>query len=103
MEQTTLTPSRCFVRDLADGQEVNEVFVVRAHSRRQKRNGETFLKLQLGDVTGSVEAVVWDEVRELAPLCPGGAVIRVLGRFTVDDGKRTDELPGKALRMRSRP
>ena len=40
MEQTTLTPSRCFVRDLADGQEVNEVFVVRAHSRRQKRNGD---------------------------------------------------------------
>ena len=32
MEQTTLTPSRCFVRDLADGQEVNEVFLVRAHS-----------------------------------------------------------------------
>ena len=27
MEQTTLTPSRCFVRDLADGQEVNEVFL----------------------------------------------------------------------------
>ena len=33
MEQTTLTPSRCFVRDLADGQEVNEVFVVRAHTQ----------------------------------------------------------------------
>jgi 3'-5' exoribonuclease len=85
MEQTTLTPSRCFVRDLADGQEVNEVFVVRAHNRRQKRNGETFLKLQLGDTTGAVEAVIWDGVDELAPICPTGAVVRVLARYSVDE------------------
>jgi 3'-5' exoribonuclease len=85
MEQPTLIPSKCFVRDLANGQEVNSIFVVRSHSQRQRRNGETFLKLQLGDVTGSVEAVVWDEVNDLAPLCPSGSVIRVLGRYTVDE------------------
>jgi 3'-5' exoribonuclease len=85
MEQPTLMPSKCFVRDLANGQEVNSIFVVRSHSQRQRRNGETFLKLQLGDVTGSVEAVVWDEVNELAPLCPSGSVVRVLGRYTVDE------------------
>ena len=81
MEQTTLTPTRCFVRDLADGQEVNEVFVVRAHTRRQRRTGEPFLKLQLGDMSGAVEAVIWDEVETLAPICPAGAVVRVLGRY----------------------
>jgi 3'-5' exoribonuclease len=85
MEQTTLTPSRCFVRDLADGQEVNEVFLVRAHNRRQKRNGETFLKLQLGDNTGAVEAVIWDEVDALAPICPTGSVVRVLARYSIDE------------------
>jgi 3'-5' exoribonuclease len=85
MEQTTLSPTRCFVRDLADGQEVNEVYVVRAHTRRQRRNGEPFLKLQLGDTTGSVEAVIWDEVDSLAPICPCGSVIRVLGRYSVDE------------------
>src|SRR5918997_3798632 len=85
MEQTSLTPTRCFVRDLADGQDVNEVFVVRAHSLRQRRNGEPFLKLQLGDNTGSVEAVIWDEVEALAPICPSGSVIRVLGRYAVDE------------------
>ena len=100
MEQTSLTvggppadpeaparafPPKSFVRDLANGQEVNSVFAVRSHSLRQKRNGETFLKLQLGDVTGSVEAVVWEGVHELAEHCPGGAVIRVLGRYTVDE------------------
>jgi 3'-5' exoribonuclease len=85
MEQTTLTPTRCFVRDLCDGQEVNEVFVVRAHSRRQKRNGEPFLKLQLGDNTGAVEALIWDGVEELGPVCPTGSVIRILGRYSVDE------------------
>ena len=85
MEQTTLTPTRCFVRDLADGQEINEVFVVRAHTRRQRRNGEPFLKLQLGDSSGAVEAVIWDEVEALAPVCPAGSVVRILGRYSVDE------------------
>jgi 3'-5' exoribonuclease len=85
MEQTTLTPTRCFVRDLADGQEVNEVFVVRGHSRRQRRNGDPFLKLQLGDSSGVVEAVIWDAIDEFAPLCPTGAIVRVLARYSVDE------------------
>jgi 3'-5' exoribonuclease len=85
MEQTTLTPTRCFVRDLADGQEVNEVFVVRAHTRRQRRNGEPFLKLQLGDMSGAVEAVIWEEVDALAPICAAGSVVRVLARYSVDE------------------
>ena len=85
MEQTSLTPAKCFVRDLANGQEVDSVFLVRAHSRRQRRNGEAFLKLQLGDLTGAVEAVVWEGVDELAPLCPAGAVVRVVGCYTLDE------------------
>ena len=85
MEQPTLIPTKCFVRDLADGQEVDSIFVVRARNRRQKRNGEPFLKLQLGDATGSVEAVVWDGVDELDGLCEGGSIVRVLGRYSVDE------------------
>src|SRR5829696_396280 len=85
MEQPTLMPAKCFVRDLEHGQEVNSIFVVRSHSQRQKRNGERFLKLSLGDVSGSVEAVVWDTVDELAAVCPSGAVVRVLGRHSVDE------------------
>jgi 3'-5' exoribonuclease len=85
MEQPTLMPAKCFVRDLADGQEVNSIFVVRAHSRRQRRNGEPFLKLRLGDVTGSMEAVIWDDVEDLAPVCPCGAIVRVLGHYSVDE------------------
>jgi 3'-5' exoribonuclease len=85
MEQPTLTPAKCFVRDLVDGQEVNSIFVVRSHSRRQKRNGEAFLKLRLGDLTGTMEAVVWEDVDDLCPICPTGAIVRVLGSYSVDE------------------
>ena len=85
MEQPTLTPTKRFVRDLVNGQEVDSIFLVRSHSQRQKRNGEPFLKLQLGDVTGTVEAVVWEEVDQLAPACVSGSIVRVLGHFSVDE------------------
>ena len=88
MQQPTLdTPEvamKVFCRDLADGQEVDSVFVVRESSRRQKRNGEPFLKLRLGDVSGSVEAVCWDGVEDLAAHACAGAIVRVTGRFSVD-------------------
>lgn len=84
MEQPTLTPDKVFVRDLADGQAVDTVFVVKERTRRTKRNGEPFLKLQLGDVTGQVEAVVWDSVEEIEPAAAPGALVRVSGSFSVD-------------------
>ena len=75
---------KVFVRDLVDGQSINSVFVVRDRTRRQKRNGDSFLKLQLGDVTGALEAVVWDAVDELFVAAAPGAVVRVGGHFEVD-------------------
>jgi 3'-5' exoribonuclease len=87
MSQTSLEIAPCpkaFVRDLADGQQVESPFVVRERVRRQKRNGESFLKLQLGDCTGVVEGVVWDEVEEAAAVAVPGTVVMVVGRYSVD-------------------
>jgi 3'-5' exoribonuclease len=77
-------PEKTFVRDLADDQNVESVFVVRDRARRQKKSGEEFLKLQLGDVTGAVEAVVWDNVAEACEASAPGAVVLVTGRHSVD-------------------
>jgi 3'-5' exoribonuclease len=88
MEQPTLdTPAitpKAFVRELADGSQVESCFLVRDVSRRQKKNGEAFLKLQLGDVTGAVEAVVWDDVDAAAEAATPGAVVLVCGSCGVD-------------------
>jgi len=88
MEQAILIPTlseKVFARDLADGQQVETAFVVREVSRRAKRNGDAFLKLQLGDVTGRVEAVCWDDVDSVAESSAAGTVVIVRGTYSVDD------------------
>jgi 3'-5' exoribonuclease len=75
--------TKLFVRDLQDGQLVDACFVVRERSRREKRNGEAFLKLELGDATGPVEAVCWEWSEELWETAAPGAVVRVAGGFAV--------------------
>ena len=32
-----------------------------------------------------MEAVIWDEVEALSPICPTGSVVRILGRYSVDE------------------
>ncbi len=90
MTQPTLShptldvPAKAYVRDLADGQAVDSIFLVRDRARRLKKNGDPFLKLQLGDATGSCEAVMWDGVDDSFAACAVGAVVRVSGGFSVD-------------------
>ena len=86
MQQTALTTQagKLFARDLVDGQAVDAVFVVRERARRQKKNGEPFLKLRLGDASGSIEAVMWDGVDAVEGACAPGSIVRVTGPFVVD-------------------
>jgi 3'-5' exoribonuclease len=75
--------AKVFVRDLADGQTVESFFLVRERTRREKRTGEPFLKLQLGDMTGAVEAVCWDCSDDRWEACSPGNVVRVAGAYAV--------------------
>lgn len=49
------------VRDLADGQEVTGCYLVHEKQKRVAKNGKPFLQLTLGDATGTVTAMVWDD------------------------------------------
>jgi 3'-5' exoribonuclease len=77
------TVARVFVRDFQDGCHVDQVLLVRSVEARTKRDGDDYLKLALGDRTGSVAAVVWDGVGEARELCRAGSAVHVVGRFTV--------------------
>jgi 3'-5' exoribonuclease len=70
-----------FVREFVDGQEIDQVLLVREHELRSRRDGSEYLKLSLGDRTGVVAAVVNDGARELAPVCAAGTCVRVAGRY----------------------
>jgi 3'-5' exoribonuclease len=71
------------VSELTDGAEIDLVLLVREAERRQRRDGGDYLRLQLGDRTGALACMVWDELAEVEALARAGAPVRVRGRYTV--------------------
>jgi len=69
------------VRDLTDGQDLDQVLLVRACEPRTRRDGTPLLKLSLGDRSGRVTAIVRDPAAELPELCQVGRAVHVRGRF----------------------
>jgi 3'-5' exoribonuclease len=87
-EQTTIEvpgPERVPLRDLQDGQRVKGAYAVRNRELRRKRNGEPWLKLTLGDATGTVEAVAWEDAEGLYGIASAGSPVFVAGIFEVSD------------------
>jgi 3'-5' exoribonuclease len=69
------------LRDLCGGERVEAVFAVRERELRQKKNGEPFLKLMLGDRSGSIEAVAWEQAEAGYRTAEPGAILHVSGTF----------------------
>jgi 3'-5' exoribonuclease len=86
-----------FVRELTDGLEIDQVLLVRERERRARRDGRELLRLTLGDRTGTVTAMVWEDVAEREAWCDAGACVRVAGRYGVHP-RHGAELTVSALR-----
>ncbi|HEX5308132.1 MAG TPA: HD domain-containing protein [Solirubrobacteraceae bacterium] len=71
------------VNELTDGAEVDQVLLVRQSERRARRDGGDFLRLQLGDRTGSLTAMVWEDLAAIEQLAPAGSPVHVSGRYVV--------------------
>jgi len=71
---------RRFVSDLADGDEVDEAFIVREASLQTTRTGSLYVKGTLADRTGSIHFRRWDAREETINLYPAGGYVRVSGR-----------------------
>ncbi|MEW6670536.1 MAG: HD domain-containing protein [Thermodesulfobacteriota bacterium] len=54
-----------FIGDLKIGEAVNDTFVLMEKSVSQKKDGNNYLNVVLGDKTGHVKGVVWDRVDEI--------------------------------------
>jgi 3'-5' exoribonuclease len=89
MEQQALTDTLIVARvplgDLQDGQRVGSVYAVRQRELRRKRNGEPWLRIVLGDASGSAEAVAWEEAEELYALATPGTPVHVNGVFEMSE------------------
>ncbi len=71
------------VRDLTDGQDLDQILLVREVEMRAKRDGGDFLKITLGDKSGALTAMVWDGVEQVKAVCLAGRPIRVIGRHDI--------------------
>jgi 3'-5' exoribonuclease len=70
------------VRQFADGMEIAQALLVRDVEVRRGRDGGEFLKLTLGDRSGSVPGTVWDGVSEARQICLANEIVWVEGRVT---------------------
>jgi 3'-5' exoribonuclease len=71
--------------ELEDGQRVSGVYAVRERELRRKRNGDPWLRLSVGDATGTAEAVCWEEAEAFHTLCCVGSPVFVTGIFEVSE------------------
>lgn len=63
------------------GDEVTACYLVLQSRRLSTKADKPYLRLLLGDRTGSVEAVIWDDVDQFEAICAARSVVGVTGRF----------------------
>jgi 3'-5' exoribonuclease len=67
------------VREFADGTAVSQPLLVRELEFRRRRDGDEYLRIVFGDRTGTVPAMIWDEVASTRELCERCDVLHVTG------------------------
>jgi 3'-5' exoribonuclease len=75
------------VSNLQDNQTVTTYFLVCEKEIRATREGKTYLRVELGDATGRVEARMWDGFERIAPLFERDDFVKVQARVETYRGK----------------
>ena len=71
------------VSELKPGQEVDQVFLIRAKQIRQARNGSKYFQAELCDSTGAIPARMWDASEVLLDALGATNFVRVRGHVEV--------------------
>src|SRR5579863_6001611 len=72
-----------YVRELKPNQVVTATFLVHIKDVRQKKSGEPYLSLVLGDRTGELDAKMWDNVAEVMDTFERDDFIKVKGLLQI--------------------
>ena len=72
-----------FVRDLVPNQVMTSTFLVHTKDIRQKKSGDPYLSLLLGDRTGEVDAKMWDNVAEVIDTFERDDFVKVKGLLQI--------------------
>ena len=76
-----------YVSDLKPNQVVSSIFLVHVKDVRQKKSGDPYLSLLLGDRTGEVEAKMWDNVAGVMETFEQDDFIKVKGLLNKYNGR----------------
>jgi 3'-5' exoribonuclease len=71
------------LNELTDGLEIDQVLLVKEAELRTRRDGGEYLRLMLGDRTGAVPCMVWEELGLATRLARAGEPVTVSGRYIV--------------------
>ncbi len=82
--ETLPTVADVLLSEYSDGDDLDQVLLVRSAELREKKTGESFLKLSLGDRSGSLTGMVWDNYDQALELCKPGSPVRVRARFEIN-------------------
>jgi 3'-5' exoribonuclease len=95
--------SRRFVKELSDGEVIDQVFMASEKQLRTNRNGNLYLQVRLNDKTGSVTAMLWNANQKHYDGFNNGDFIRVQGTSQLYNGgiqvlaKQVDKSDGQEI------
>src|SRR3954454_16719071 len=78
--------SRRCVQQLADGETVEEIYLVSDRQVRANKNGAPYLQVDLRDRTGVVNAKLWKVAEAVAGAVAAGDFVRVKGKVQTFSG-----------------
>lgn len=75
-EQASSSP---FLSELEDGDTFDGFYVIKEASFQTAVNGKNYIRMTLGDASGTLSANIWDATREIYQLCPAGEPAKIQG------------------------
>jgi len=71
-----------FIESLADGQAIQDIFIVSEKNMSQKKDGKPFIQVRFTDRTGSIRGVIWDNVETVRTHFDHGDYVKIQARVT---------------------
>ena len=73
-------PKNRFITDLADGEQIDDLFMIKNVRLAETRAGKPYLSLVFSDKSGEIGGPAWDNAETLEKVCAVGDVVRVNGQ-----------------------
>ena len=68
-----------FITELKAGDGVDDIFILAQKNIAHKKDGNPYLNMVLGDKSGQLKGVAWDQVEKIAAVASAGDLVRVEG------------------------